>query len=166
MNDLDVGGLFIPGFLLTPYNLILLGIYVWTDYGKLTIVLLLLQIFFLISTKKISNLTKKYRTIKNTVTDTRIKYSNELIECIRLIKLYAWEKPFLKIITALRDKEYLASYNLMKVDGLGRPVSDASVPISMFIISILYIYYGGILSVKKIYFVSSILLFLRVCVIF
>lgn len=35
-------------------------------------------------------MTRYYRDAKNKITDTRIKYSNELIECIRLIKLYAW----------------------------------------------------------------------------
>ncbi|XP_034881164.1 ATP-binding cassette sub-family C member 11 [Mirounga leonina] len=39
------------------------------------------------------------------VSDQRIRVTSEVLTCIKLIKMYAWEKPFEKIIKGLRRKE-------------------------------------------------------------
>ncbi|XP_043842191.1 ATP-binding cassette sub-family C member 11 [Dromiciops gliroides] len=39
------------------------------------------------------------------VSDKRIRTTSEVLTCIKLIKMYSWEKPFSAIIKALRDKE-------------------------------------------------------------
>ncbi|XP_021561509.1 ATP-binding cassette sub-family C member 11 [Neomonachus schauinslandi] len=39
------------------------------------------------------------------VSDQRIRVTSEVLTCIKLIKMYAWEKPFEKIIKDLRRKE-------------------------------------------------------------
>ncbi|KNE65845.1 hypothetical protein AMAG_09813 [Allomyces macrogynus ATCC 38327] len=38
-------------------------------------------------------------------TDARVKKTQEVLQGIRIIKYFAWERPFAAIITALRDKE-------------------------------------------------------------
>uniref|UniRef100_A0A2K5PR76 ATP binding cassette subfamily C member 11 n=1 Tax=Cebus imitator TaxID=2715852 RepID=A0A2K5PR76_CEBIM len=39
------------------------------------------------------------------VSDQRIRVTSEVLTCIKLIKMYTWEKPFAKIIEDLRKKE-------------------------------------------------------------
>ncbi|KAM9062102.1 ATP-binding cassette sub-family C member 11 isoform X1 [Sarcophilus harrisii] len=39
------------------------------------------------------------------VSDKRIRITTEILTCIKLIKMYSWEKPFSAIIKALRNKE-------------------------------------------------------------
>ncbi|XP_007474889.2 ATP-binding cassette sub-family C member 11 [Monodelphis domestica] len=39
------------------------------------------------------------------VSDKRIRTTNEVLTCIKLIKMYSWEKPFSAIVKALRSKE-------------------------------------------------------------
>nr|XP_020840773.1 ATP-binding cassette sub-family C member 11 isoform X2 [Phascolarctos cinereus] len=39
------------------------------------------------------------------VSDKRIRITSEVLTCIKLIKMYSWEKPFSAIIKALRSKE-------------------------------------------------------------
>ncbi|XP_051835760.1 ATP-binding cassette sub-family C member 11 isoform X2 [Antechinus flavipes] len=39
------------------------------------------------------------------VSDKRIRITTEILTCIKLIKMYSWEKPFSAIIKALRSKE-------------------------------------------------------------
>jgi len=39
------------------------------------------------------------------VKDQRIKMMNELLNGIRVLKLYAWENAFITSITEIRDKE-------------------------------------------------------------
>ena len=40
----------------------------------------------------------KLRTKAVVVTDQRVKLMNEVLSCIKLIKMYAWEKSFAKVI--------------------------------------------------------------------
>ncbi|XP_070617726.1 ATP-binding cassette sub-family C member 12-like [Erythrolamprus reginae] len=39
------------------------------------------------------------------LTDKRVRIMNEILTCIKLIKMYAWEKSFAKIITGIRGAE-------------------------------------------------------------
>ncbi|KAG8510014.1 ATP-binding cassette sub-family C member 11, partial [Galemys pyrenaicus] len=39
------------------------------------------------------------------VSDQRIRVTSEVLTCIKLIKMYTWEKPFAKVIKELRSKE-------------------------------------------------------------
>ena len=40
-----------------------------------------------------------------TVKDQRIKMMNEILNGIRVLKLYAWEMAFIRSITHIREKE-------------------------------------------------------------
>jgi hypothetical protein len=46
----------------------------------------------------IGKITGKLRTKAVVVTDQRVKLMNEVLNCIKLIKMYAWEKSFAKVI--------------------------------------------------------------------
>ena len=46
----------------------------------------------------VSKLTGYFRRRTLTATDQRVRLMNELLNCIKLIKMYAWEKPFAKSI--------------------------------------------------------------------
>lgn len=39
------------------------------------------------------------------IKDQRIKLMNEILNGVRLLKLYAWEKAFIRSITSIRENE-------------------------------------------------------------
>lgn len=47
-------------------------------------------------------MTAKYRFRLSGKMDSRIRVMNEIIQGIQIIKVYAWEKPFAKIVDAMR----------------------------------------------------------------
>uniref|UniRef100_T1J568 Multidrug resistance-associated protein 5 n=1 Tax=Strigamia maritima TaxID=126957 RepID=T1J568_STRMM len=53
----------------------------------------------------ISRLTGYFRRKTILVTDERVRFMNEMLNSIKLIKLYAWEKPFTQKISDIRNKE-------------------------------------------------------------
>lgn len=53
----------------------------------------------------VAAITSKLRQNVVKVTDQRVSQMNEVINAIRLIKMYAWEAPFLKRIQELRARE-------------------------------------------------------------
>jgi hypothetical protein len=52
-------------------------------------------------------------------TDERVKRTNELLQGIRVVKLYAWEEALSSKINGIRDKETLAlrRYQMLKMSG-------------------------------------------------
>lgn len=52
---------------------------------------------------------------RSTFNDRRIKLTNELVEGIRLVKMYAWEGEFKKFITEVRRKELFKSFYMFFV---------------------------------------------------
>jgi len=61
--------------------------------------------------------------------DLRVKMMNEILAGIRIIKFYAWEKPFKKEVGQLRDKELRALTNLSYVSAVGFSMILMSAPI-------------------------------------
>lgn len=53
-------------------------------------------------TVAMGKMTAKYRFRLSNKIDNRIRVMNEIIQGIQIIKVYAWEKPFAKIVDAMR----------------------------------------------------------------
>jgi ABC-type multidrug transport system fused ATPase/permease subunit len=64
----------------------------------------------------LTSMLTKFRRSSNEVSDKRVKIINEAIAGIRIIKIYAWEQSFEKIISELRQKElvYILKYLLVR----------------------------------------------------
>ncbi|CAD8103786.1 unnamed protein product [Paramecium sonneborni] len=84
------------------------------------------------------------KTLKNSkpYQDHRLKLTNELIEGIRLIKMYAWEQAFYKMISIMRKKEYICLLKINFRSALDRLFSLISQIWSSFIFFVI-LYYGG-----------------------
>jgi ATP-binding cassette subfamily C (CFTR/MRP) protein 4 len=67
--------------------------------SRIVILLLtLLRIFIVLN----GRLAAKFRESVAKQTDERSRIMNEIVMAISVIKMYAWEKPFSKIINAIR----------------------------------------------------------------
>jgi hypothetical protein len=88
---------------------------------------------------------------KNAISDGRIKYTNELIEAIRLIKMYVWEIPLKKFIETLRLSEYKSYYKIWFIDAIGGSISDFSLYTCSYLLFLFYTLNGGILTPSKVY---------------
>eukprot|EP00978_Attheya_sp_CCMP212_P023150 scaffold70236_cov57-Attheya_sp.AAC.1 len=61
--------------------------------------------------------------------DLRVKMMNEILNGIRIIKFYAWEKPFAKEVAKLRDAELRALTKMAYVSAIGFSMVLLSAPI-------------------------------------
>ncbi|XP_078673277.1 ATP-binding cassette sub-family C member 5-like [Branchiostoma floridae x Branchiostoma belcheri] len=86
--------LFIPG---TVYTCFILG--PWALVGVATFIL------FLPVQSLLGKIVAKVRRKCIVITDERVRMMSELLTSIKLIKMYAWEKPFTKKISDVRNKE-------------------------------------------------------------
>ncbi|KAK1124889.1 hypothetical protein K0M31_006239 [Melipona bicolor] len=91
---------------ITPIQIIIVATIMWHKLGTASLVgiVTLLLITLPISTVFL-RMTQKFREIIASWTDKRMQLMNELIGGIQVIKMYAWEKPFRKIVTNIRAVE-------------------------------------------------------------
>uniref|UniRef100_A0A915LHH6 Multidrug resistance-associated protein 1 n=1 Tax=Meloidogyne javanica TaxID=6303 RepID=A0A915LHH6_MELJA len=104
----------------TPLQVSLALWMLWSQIGAsvlsgVAVMLLLLPVNSLITMQ-----TKKYQMRQMTVKDERTKMVNEVLNGIKVIKLYAWEPPMEKVITKLRNKEL----SLIRKSAFLRTLSD------------------------------------------
>lgn len=52
-----------------------------------------------------AKLTSVFRRAAMVVTDKRVRIMNEILTCIKLIKMYAWEKSFAKAVRGMAERE-------------------------------------------------------------
>lgn len=99
-------------------------------------------------------MTTHYYATTSDITDWRVKIMNEIFQGIQVIKMYVWEKSFAKLIAKIRIKEmagFKAVSNIMTMLAATHFVST----ISVFLSIMTYIYFGGTLSARKVFFISS-----------
>jgi len=166
VNDLDSGPTFVAPMLLAPYSLILCCYILWTYFGIYSSISVVILAGCMVFTSYLSNRSEEPRKERNLITDQRIKYTTEFIENIRLIKLYAWEKPLREAISKLRDQEVILLKELGDIDSIARTFTESSSYVAILMMSVGYVYSGGVLTPEKIYTSFMILSIAKFWVIF
>jgi len=167
LNDLDFGFAFAWPFILTPVTLGLSAYVMWDYFSYFTLVSIAYLVLSLVASNKISEMTKDPRIEKNAITDERVKLTNEIIECIRLIKMYAWDKAFRKAIETLREREFFSYLRLFRLQAFGRAVTEMASYMAAYFMFVLYVLAGDVLTPEKVYATLMILGFVRMwCIAF
>jgi hypothetical protein len=87
------------------------------------------------------------RKTKVKVTDIRVKLMNEILSGVRVLKYYAWERPFSEKIVAVRDEELQLLKRLAYVVASGFTLVLMSAPIVQpILIFFTYIKLGNVLD--------------------
>jgi len=89
-----------------------------------------------------------------------VKLTHEVVEGIRLIKMYTWEKLFKEKILGCRNEEERTFMKLAQIEAFSRNLSNFSIYFNILIVCIVYCMFGGVLSPDKIYASMLILLYL------
>ena len=92
-------------FLTAPFIVIAAVIIIIVGFGPAGLVGIAITLLHIPIVMYFGRKTMKIRLKANKVGDTRVKMIQNLIEGIKIMKLYAWELPFLKSIFAVREKE-------------------------------------------------------------
>ena len=86
--------------------LIILGVYLmYNEVGWAAFVGMATMLLFLPSAGYFTKKQMMYQRQAAQKTDYRVNIINEVIQGIRVVKYYAWEKPFLKVISDAREEE-------------------------------------------------------------
>uniref|UniRef100_A0A8C5C4F8 Cystic fibrosis transmembrane conductance regulator n=1 Tax=Gadus morhua TaxID=8049 RepID=A0A8C5C4F8_GADMO len=83
----------------------------WGEIGPSCLVGIALLIFLMPLQTQFGRMFSVYRSRTAVLTDQRIRTMNEVVTGMRIIKMYAWEKPFAALVSEYRTEEIV---NLMK----------------------------------------------------
>ncbi|CAB4030992.1 multidrug resistance-associated 4-like [Paramuricea clavata] len=89
--------------------------------------------------------------------DKRIKVMNEVICGMRVIKMYAWEHPFAKLVGKIRRKEVQKVRNTLRLNAVNAMFYLATIPLVSAAMFIPYVLTGHTLSSEKMFTVVSII---------
>lgn len=85
-----------------PLELFLLGYFIYREIGVAGILGLGFMLSFIPLQAWIGKRAASYRLKTTKRTDVRVKFMNEIIQGIQVIKMYAWENSFAKMIAKVR----------------------------------------------------------------
>lgn len=109
-----------------------------------------------------SKLGGKYIKQKNAVTDERIKLTDEMLEGIRIIKMYGWDLYFEQLIEKARKKELNLLTKLGYTEYFGGHMLARMTPaLGSFLIFITYVLTGNTLTSDRVYSTIILLSLLR-----
>ncbi|KAL2081656.1 hypothetical protein ACEWY4_023509 [Coilia grayii] len=89
-------------------------------------------------------------------TDSRIRIMNEVVSGIRIIKMYAWEKPFSALVSEVRRKEISNIMNSSYLRGLNMAAFYVASKIIVFITFAVYVLMGNEISSSSVFVVMSL----------
>jgi len=100
---------------------------------------------------KLAKSSSPIRKEKNLITDKRVKLTDEILDTIRLLKMYTWEMAFKGRIEEVREKEVQLLQKLAYREGGQRVLAFSAISGSSFIIFLTYSLTGGTITVPLVF---------------
>ncbi|XP_055319307.1 ATP-binding cassette subfamily C member 4-like [Sitodiplosis mosellana] len=105
VNRFEWATFFMNALWTAPLLTLLVGCLMWNEIRWTGLVGILVVFCVVPMLSYAGKLTSKYRLQTASRTDERIRFMDEIISGVQVIKMYAWEKPFAKLITYTRSLE-------------------------------------------------------------
>ncbi|KAL4493905.1 hypothetical protein ABPG73_010183 [Tetrahymena malaccensis] len=105
LNTLDSKGLSIIKIITISFDLLIVAIVLYTRLGYPSLLGFGFIICYPFFQTFLAKKSQRFFKMKAQLVDQRIKFTNEIIEGIRLIKMYAWEQAFIKFVEIIRSNE-------------------------------------------------------------
>lgn len=99
------------------------------------------------------------------ITDERIRLMNEIIQGIQVIKMYAWEKPFGKMIETVRGKEVRVIKYSLNILGVLFSFNLFTTRISIFVSLVAFALFGNSVTAEKAFVITAYYNILRLLMI-
>ncbi|KAH8232502.1 hypothetical protein KR032_008347 [Drosophila birchii] len=156
-NDLgrfDVALCFLHDTWKGPMESLIIGFLMYREIGISAVIGVSFMLSFIPLQAWAAKKAAYYRQMTAERTDLRVKLMNEIIQGIQVIKMYAWERSFARVIAEVRLKEVKAIRGTAYIHAALGCTSMIS-PLSVFLALCSYVYLGDPLTAQKVYTVSS-----------
>ena len=132
-----------------PLQFVLVMYLSWKSIGNATFVGGAMILLFVLFQSWISKKFSQLRSETAKKTDIRIRLMSEIIQGIKVIKMYAWENSFAKLAADARREEIKIIQKTLLYKSINAIFSFVSSRIVMVLIFSTYVFLGDTLSVEK-----------------
>ncbi|XP_078147164.1 ATP-binding cassette sub-family C member 4-like [Centroberyx gerrardi] len=136
----------------------------WVEIGPSCLAGMVVLIFLMPTQTMFGRLFSKFRSKTAVLTDSRIRTMNEVVSGIRIIKMYAWEKPFAALVSEVRRKEISMIMKSSYLRGLNMASFFSASKIIVFITFTLYVLLGNTLTASRVFVTVSLYTAVRLTV--
>uniref|UniRef100_A0A672ZR01 Cystic fibrosis transmembrane conductance regulator n=1 Tax=Sphaeramia orbicularis TaxID=375764 RepID=A0A672ZR01_9TELE len=136
----------------------------WNEIGPSCLAGMVVLMFLMPMQSMFGRLFSKFRSKTAVLTDSRIRTMNEVVSGIRIIKMYAWEKPFAALVSDVRRKEISKIMKSSYLRGLNMASFFCASKIIVFITFTLYVLLGNKMSASRVFVTVSLYTAVRLTV--
>uniref|UniRef100_A0A667ZHL7 Cystic fibrosis transmembrane conductance regulator n=1 Tax=Myripristis murdjan TaxID=586833 RepID=A0A667ZHL7_9TELE len=136
----------------------------WIEIGPSCMAGMVVLIFLMPMQTMFGRLFSKFRTKTAVLTDSRIRTMNEVVSGMRIIKMYAWEKPFAALVSEVRRKEISKIMKSSYLRGLNMAFFFTASKIILFITFTFYVLLGNTISASSVFVTVSLYTAVRLTV--
>ncbi|XP_077405833.1 ATP-binding cassette sub-family C member 4 isoform X1 [Vanacampus margaritifer] len=136
----------------------------WLEIGPSCLAGMVVLMFLMPVQTLFGRLFSKFRSKMAVLTDSRIRTMNEVVSGIRIIKMYAWEKPFAALVSEVRRKEIHQIMMSSYLRGLNMASFFCASKIIVFITFTLYVLLGNKISASRVFVTVSLYTAVRLTV--
>ncbi|XP_034534130.1 multidrug resistance-associated protein 4-like [Notolabrus celidotus] len=136
----------------------------WVEIGASCLAGMVVLMFLMPMQTMFGRLFSKFRSKTAALTDSRIRTMNEVVSGIRIIKMYAWEKPFSALVTEVRRKEISKIMKSSYLRGLNMASFFCASKIIVFVTFTLYVLLGNTISASRVFVTVSLYTAVRLTV--
>ncbi|KAM9396345.1 ATP-binding cassette sub-family C member 4-like isoform 2-T2 [Salvelinus alpinus] len=128
----------------------------WVEIGPSCLAGMAVLVILMPTQTMFGRLFSKFRNKTAALTDNRIRTMNEVVSGIRIIKMYAWEKPFSALVNEVRRKEISKIMSSSYLRGLNMASFFAASKIIVFITFTVYVLLGNTISASRVFVTVSL----------
>ncbi|XP_008276233.1 ATP-binding cassette sub-family C member 4 [Stegastes partitus] len=136
----------------------------WVEIGPSCLAGMVVLMFLMPTQTMFGRLFSKFRSKTAVLTDSRIRTMNEVVSGIRIIKMYAWEKPFAALVSDVRRKEISKIMKSSYLRGLNMASFFCASKIIVFITFTVYVLLGNTLTASRVFVTVSLYTAVRLTV--
>ncbi|XP_055536637.1 ATP-binding cassette sub-family C member 4-like [Wyeomyia smithii] len=154
VSKFDIAIAFLHDLWKGPSECLLLGYFIYLEIGFSGLLGMAFLLSFIPLQAWIGKKTATYRMKAAKRTDLRVRFMNEIIQGIQVIKMYTWESSFAKMVSQIRRKEI----NAIRGGAYVRATLTSFFVISrvsIFLSLLSYIYAGNFITARKVFIVST-----------
>ncbi|KAM6893784.1 ATP-binding cassette sub-family C member 4 [Xenentodon cancila] len=136
----------------------------WMEIGPSCLAGMVVLMFLMPTQTMFGRLFSKFRSGTAVLTDSRIRTMNEVVSGIRIIKMYAWEKPFGALVSEVRRKEISKIMKSSYLRGLNMASFFCASKIILFVTFTLYVLLGNEIVASRVFVTVSLYTAVRLTV--
>ncbi|XP_039444244.1 probable multidrug resistance-associated protein lethal(2)03659 [Culex pipiens pallens] len=137
-----------------PIELVVLGWFIYREIGVAGLIGIAFLLSFIPLQAWVGKKAASFRLKTATRTDRRVRFMNEIIQGIQVIKMYAWEHSFSRMVDSIRRREVAGIRGTLFIRA-GLLSFNLVSRLSIFLSLVGYCYFGNVFTAKKVFIVTS-----------